>query len=63
MDTFMGKSNKFAAGRATLKHTCALTVSVRVMPGNEIPPAMRVDFYFIHIHILRKFTEFVILRI
>ena len=32
-------------------HTCVQPVSCRAMPENEIPPAMRVDFYFIFIAI------------
>ena len=39
------------AGRPTRKRTCALPVSVRAMPENEIPPAMRVDIYFL-LHIM-----------
>ena len=31
--------------QANLKRTCASPVSFRAMPENEIPPAMRVDFY------------------
>ena len=34
-------------GRSILRRTCALPVMVRAMPENEIPPAMRVDYYFI----------------
>jgi len=26
--------------------TCAQPVAIRAMPENEIPPAMRVDYYF-----------------
>jgi len=33
------------AGRPTIKRTCAPPVSVRAMPENEKPPAMRVDIY------------------
>jgi len=33
--------------QANKKRTCAPPVSVRAMPENEIPPAMRVDIYFI----------------
>ena len=33
------------AGRPTKKRTCAPPVSVRAMPENEKPPAMRVDTY------------------
>ena len=29
------------------KRTCAQPVKYRAMPENEIPPAMRVDFYSI----------------
>ena len=32
-------------GRSILRRTCALPVMVRAMPENEIPPAMRVDYY------------------
>ena len=34
------------AGRPTKKRTCAQPVSVRAMPENEKPPAMRVDIYY-----------------
>ena len=34
------------AGSPIKKRTCALPVSIRAMPENEIPPARRVDFYF-----------------
>ena len=44
-DQFTGASNSCMAGRPTKKRTCAPPVSVRAMPENEIPPAMRVDIY------------------
>ena len=28
--------------------TCAQASSIRAMPENEIPPAMRVDIYFVN---------------
>ena len=33
--------------------TCAQPILIRAMPENEIPPAMRVDYYFL------RFEEFV----
>ena len=33
-------------GRSILRRTCAQTVVFRLVPQNEIPPAMRVDIYF-----------------
>jgi len=33
--------------QANFKRTCASPVSVRALPENEIPPAMRVDIYYI----------------
>ena len=33
--------------QANIRRTCALPVSFRAMPENEIPPATRVDFYLI----------------
>jgi len=44
-DQFTGASNSCMAGRPTKKRTCAPPVSVRAMPENEIPPAMRGDIY------------------
>ena len=32
--------------QANKKRTCAQPVSYRAMPENEIPPAMRGDFYY-----------------
>ena len=34
------------AGRPILRRTCAQPVLIRVIPENEIPRALRVDFYF-----------------
>ena len=34
-------------GRSTQKPTCGQPIKGRAMPENEIPPAMRVDFYLI----------------
>ena len=34
-------------GRSILRRTCALPILIRAMPENEIPPAMRVDYYYI----------------
>ena len=39
-------SNSCMAGRPTSKRTCAQPVSVRAMPENEKPPAMRVVIFF-----------------
>ena len=47
-DQFTGASNSCMAGRPTKKRTCAPPVSVRAMPENEKPPAMRVDIYCIY---------------
>ena len=38
-------SKKRMAGRSILRRTCAQLVLIRVIPENEIPPAMRVDIY------------------
>ena len=40
--------------QANLKRTCASPVTFRVLPENEIPPVLRVDFYFIIILCLFK---------
>ena len=40
-------SNSCMAGRPTSKRTCASPVTIRAMPENEKPPAMRVDIYCI----------------
>ena len=40
-------SNNCMAGRPIKKRTCALPVKVRAMPENKIPPAMRVDIYYL----------------
>lgn len=32
-------------GRSILRRTCAQPILIRAMPENEIPPAMRVDYY------------------
>ena len=40
-------SRRCVAGRPTQKRTCASPVTFRAMPENEIPPAMRVDIYFV----------------
>jgi len=34
------------AGRPIERRTPSVASSTRAMPENEIPPAMRVDFYF-----------------
>ena len=47
-------------GRSILRRTCALPVMVRAMPENEIPPAMRVDYYFlISFCVAVKFAQFI----
>ena len=38
-------SSQCMAGRPIQKRTCASPVSFRALPENEIPPAMRVDYY------------------
>ena len=38
-------SDECMAGRPILRRTCAQPVKIRVIPENEIPPAMRVDVY------------------
>ena len=38
-------SNRCEAGRPIQKRTCAQPVKIRVIPENEIPPALRVDIY------------------
>ena len=40
-------SDECMAGRPILRRTCAQPVKIRVIPENEIPPAMRVDVYLV----------------
>ena len=42
------------AGRPIKKRTCALPVSIRAMPENEIPPARRVDLYLLEQEIVEN---------
>lgn len=39
------------------KRTCAQPEKIRVIPENEIPPAMRVDIYLHVLIILTKFRR------
>ena len=48
-------SSSCMAGRQQKTHLCVAS-SIRAMPENEIPPAMRVDFYFYR-KTLRKFRK------
>ena len=49
------------AGRPILWRIYVPPVTIRVIPENEIPPAWRVDIYFIML-ILKKRPEYVILK-
>ena len=44
-DPFMGNKWQLHGWQANKKRTCALPVSFRALPENEIPPVWRVDVY------------------
>jgi len=45
-DPFTGSKKQLHGWQANLQRTCAQPIMSRALPENEIPPAMRVDFYY-----------------
>ena len=48
-DPFTGSKKQLHGWQANLQRTCAQPIMSRALPENEIPPAMRVDFYSVRL--------------